>query len=120
LDLYGNDRESFGSIYEMVLIVGGLGNIIGANPAFDIYELALVFEKSLDIKSFIFARFVGLAFPSTWGGRKTAGNLIQSPVDILEHVKREQNWSDNSGIALIKTSGDGSFDDSSLAEVKAL
>lgn len=120
LDLYGNDRESFDSIYEMVLIVGSSAIVVGANPTFDIYELALVFEKSLDIKSFIFARFVGLAFPSTWGGRKTAGNLIQSPVDILEHVKREQNWSDNNGIALIKTSGDGSFDDSSLAEVKAL
>jgi hypothetical protein len=61
----------------------------------------------------------GRLFGVTDGTRYASTDLIDNPVMLLEYVKRNQNWS--SGSALIRTgSADGSFDDSSLDELKAL
>jgi hypothetical protein len=59
--------------------------------------------------------------------RKQPGDMITTPVEILEHAKRLQNWSESSATetlfgtaysaaALIKTTGTGSFDDASLGD----
>jgi hypothetical protein len=70
----------------------------------------------------------GRIFNDTWDSRKTSANLMQSPIDIYEHVSRLQNWSDNgesipalgwgkaySTAAQIQTGAtDGSFDDTRL------
>lgn len=124
-EITGINKGNIGLVYEFVLslyrkMAFDYRYIIHGFHILRIYEIALCLKKAVSIESQIFTRWSGRKFSDTWGGRKIAANLIQSPVDILEHVKREQNWSDNSGTALIKTSGDGSFDDSSLAEVKAL
>jgi hypothetical protein len=68
---------------------------------------------------------------SAWAvTRKNSGALIESPLDVMEHALRLGNWSElgitkdwgheYSPGALIKTSGDGSFDDATLADPKAV
>lgn len=61
----------------------------------------------------------GRLFGETISGRYDATDLIDNPVMVLEYIKRQQNWNAE-GSALIKTSGVGAFDDSSLDEIKAL
>jgi hypothetical protein len=94
---------------------------------FGLYECALILKKSVSIKDRIYTGIRGRTYNDTWGSRKTAANLIETPVDIIEHCARLQNWSeisDNkkygkeySPNALIKTSGAGSYDDSTLDAV---
>lgn len=60
----------------------------------------------------------GRVFTETWGTRKTVGELIENPIDQIEYILRQQNWSENSGTPLIKTSGDGSFDSTNLDDIK--
>jgi hypothetical protein len=84
-----------------------------------------MFKKTQELKAEVFSPVSGRIFDSTWGGRKTASALINSPIDALEHVCRLQNWSATSvtptlgwgrayaDAPLIKTgAGEGSFDDS--------
>jgi hypothetical protein len=84
------------------------------------YELALMFTGTDDIRKQLYTPLFGRIFNDTWGGRVTAADHIENPVDALEHIKRLERYGDNeagkeySPSALIKTSGDGSFDDSSL------
>lgn len=96
-----------------------------------IYELCFIFKKSgQDISKEILTPFAGRVFNDTWSSRKTSSNLIQNPVDILEHVCRLQNWSDRcstpvsgwglqyASSPLIATTGIGSFDDPDLISVR--
>ncbi len=63
----------------------------------------------------------GRLFGVTIADRYAATDLIDNPVMALEYIKRNQNWQDNGGTALIRTgAADGSFDDSGLDEIKAL
>lgn len=52
--------------------------------------------------------------------RYSVSGIVDEPIELLEYVKRRQNWDDNDGTPLIKLSGDGSFDDSALAELRVL
>jgi hypothetical protein len=93
-----------------------------------IYELALIIKLSdQNIKSSIFSPLSGRIFNDTWGTRKTAANLIQKPIDILEHACRLQDWSETgetgtewgkeyATTAKIKTGAglEGSFDHANL------
>jgi hypothetical protein len=96
-----------------------------------IFELCLIFKKEgQDISKEILTPFAGRVFNDTWNGRKTSTNLIQHPVDILEHACRLQNWSDYGAMpvsgwglqysddALIATTQYGSFDDPDLIAAK--
>jgi hypothetical protein len=84
------------------------------------YELALILTNSNTIRKQLYTPFYGRIFNDTWGGRVTAADHIENPVDTLEHIKRLERYGDNeagkeySSSALIKTSGDGSFDDTGL------
>jgi len=101
---------------------------IAAGPAAEIDEdvninaMAVLFQKNLDIKDAIFSGVSGRIFNDTWGSRKTAADLMESPIDFLEHICRLQNWTETSFMPtdgwgknypakpFIKTAGDGSFD----------
>jgi hypothetical protein len=69
-------------------------------------KLALVLKKSVSIEKKIFTPFAGRIFNDTWttfSDRKTATDLIESPIDILEHTCRLQNFSEiNENISLGK------------------
>lgn len=57
-----------------------------------------------------------------WNGgnvRYFSTDMIDNPIMLLEYVKRNQNWKDNNDEALIKVTGEGSFDDTALDELKA-
>lgn len=96
------------------------------------YEAVLAFRKKVSIKKELYSPFRGRIYNDTWGSRKTAANLIDNPVDVLEHVLRCQNWSEvgdsepaggwGKGYcanAMIDTSTDlGGFDHTSLAGLK--
>lgn len=104
---------------------------VWSNDYIQVYEAGVIFKKNVSIKKSIFTGIQGRTFNDTWGSRKTAANMIQNPIDTLEHVCRLQNWSENSVVAgdgfgreygdnaLICTSGDGSFDDASLDSIKS-
>lgn len=89
-------------------------------------EIAVIFKlSSSSIKKEIYVPLSGRIFNSTWGSRKTAANLIESPVDVIEHFKRLQNWSELGGTydwgkeydpsAQIEIgAGEGSFDSANL------
>jgi hypothetical protein len=63
----------------------------------------------------------GRLFGITDGARYNATDAIDNPIMMLEYIKRNQNWDDNGGTTLIRTGvANGSFDDASLDEVKAL
>jgi hypothetical protein len=97
-----------------------------------LYEVAFMFRKSVSIKEAIYTPFKGRIYNSTWGARKTAANLIENPIDVLEHVLRCQNWSETGdsepaagwgkgycASALIDTSTNlGGFDHPRLAALK--
>jgi hypothetical protein len=95
-----------------------------------LYKLCLICQLDSDISKELFAIFSGRTFSDTWGSRKTATALMTNPIDIFEHVCRSQNWAEVGDLvvygkrycpnAKIKTSGAGSFDDSSLSTIKAL
>jgi hypothetical protein len=91
-------------------------------PFLKIYEMAIAFRKSVSIKDAVYSPFSGRIFNNTWSSRRTSANLMESPLDILEYACRLQNSYENCAMptagwgkgyasgALIKTSGDGSFD----------
>jgi hypothetical protein len=103
---------------------------------FKIYDIAIILElNDSTIEQKIFSPMTGRIYDDTWETRKTSGNLISNPIDIIEHCKRLQNWSENTSTVFqwgkeyaitggteyhdkIKISGSGSFDDSSLDMIK--
>lgn len=62
----------------------------------------------------------GRIWASYGTGRYSADAVVDEPIELIEYVKRRGNWADNEGTPLIKTSGNGSFDDSSLVELRLL
>lgn len=64
----------------------------------------------------------GLVFETTWGTRKTEGDLIGNPIDQLEWVIRQQNYDKDFHdiTSAIKTSGVGSFDSIDLDELRTI
>jgi hypothetical protein len=107
--------------------MGGSLLLTKVQYTFDFQEVTISLVKSVSIRDQIFTGVRGRIFNDTWGSRKTSANMISTPIDMIEHVARLQNWSDvgsnvkfgkqYSSAALIKTSGAGSFDDSSLSAV---
>lgn len=95
------------------------------NYSTKIYELCIIFENDNDIKNALYTPFYGRIYNDTWSGRVTASYLISDPIAALEHCKRLENYGDNeagkeySSSALIKTTGEGSYLDSSLNFVRA-
>jgi hypothetical protein len=56
-----------------------------------LYDLALRLDLTININDFVpFISCKGREYLDTWGSRKTAGNLIENPVDVLEGVLRDE------------------------------
>ena len=126
----GYQQVSLGTSVEDYKKISTIGFFVRPNKYYahapstiTIRQIAVAFKKSSSVKDAVYSNFSGRVFNSTWGGRKTATDLIESPVDIIEHVCRLQNGNENDiaptigwgksywDNALIKISGDGSFDD---------
>lgn len=126
-------REEY-EAFECMAIINGITILHTddtVNHAFKIYDLAMVFElEDKAISKEVYSPMSGRIFNSTWGTRKTSAELINNPVDIIEHLCRLQNWSETgetgvvwgnayAALPLIRTNTDpGSFDNTSLADVK--
>lgn len=106
---------------------------LNQNPEISVIltELAIIIKKSdMSVDKQIYTPFQGRKFNNTFDGRKTATALIENPIDIIEHCKRLQNWSEISGHtpiawgktysadARIKLTGEGSFDSTTLDYLK--
>lgn len=90
----------------------------------NVYQVTMIFRKSISIKDALYSPFRGRIFNDTWESRKTASAMIDNPLNALEHFDRLQDYSDSSPIptngwgkgyalgAKIKTgiTVDGSFD----------
>lgn len=129
------DYKNYDAVKEMLFAMG-LTITTGASGATyeidgKIYELALLFYYDASIKSEIYSPFKGRIYDDTWGARKTAADIIRSPIDILEHIARLQNWNDrDSGVdfgneyspnALINTaSTEGGFDYAELDDIRTV
>jgi hypothetical protein len=111
------------------------GSPIDISVVVKFYELAWILEKSVTIKEAVYSPLSGRTFKGPgdsgygtdeglmyWNARRLDG-MIADPADMLEHLKRLQNWSEcavepvTAGkvydpAALIKTGSgaDGSFD----------
>lgn len=129
-------EDLYNSIYKMHLYMRNTA-ILGSTEAtyrFTIYELALIFKKSISIKEAIYSPVKGRKFNNTWEGRKSVDALIKRPISTLEHFNRLQCWSESSPIpsagwglgystgAKIKTgtTASGSFDNTTDANFTVL
>ena len=73
----------------------GTSNIVFVTKAyidFSLYELCLIFHKTQSVSDAVYSPMRGRIFNATWGGRRTATDLITRPADLLEHFCRLQNW----------------------------
>jgi hypothetical protein len=128
-------RDEYESYLQGALILGRILSILNPDTWDDdltLYEICFIFKKSSDIKTNLYTPLHGRIFNDTFGSRKTSASLITSPVDIFEHVCRLQNLNDFQitqpslgwgkslppGTLPIKISGDGSFDDSELGDLR--
>jgi hypothetical protein len=121
-----NKYDAINGVY--VCLRSNTYNVTGVQDM-NVYEAAMIFRKRMSVDK-IYTPFSGRVFHDTWGSRKTSTDLIENPIDVLEHFCRLQNGSefgDTNAIGTaysasmkIKTSGDGSFDDATLATVKNL
>jgi hypothetical protein len=60
----------------------------------NLYDIALCLKKSVSIKDKIYTGTRGRVFNDTWDSRRTATAMIETPIDIIEHCARLQNWSE--------------------------
>jgi hypothetical protein len=122
------DSQTFKNVDSMLFyIYGNWDSVVGSPSWINIYKLVFMFEKIISIENNVYTPFIGRIFDGTWGERKTAENVMESPVDILEHVCRLQNWTETDDVdtvcgkayspdALIKTGTDiGGFDSPRLS-----
>lgn len=120
-----DSRDAYDSFGECMLMIETQLNSGDETIDLEIQKLAIIFEKTASLKDKVYSYFSGRTFNNTWDSRKTAANLMTSPVDYYEHACRLQRYvSDADSVnktygtayanaPLIKTSGSGSFDDTS-------
>jgi len=90
----GIDNEKlYNSIQELLVSFRPGGN--NETHIYNIYELAVIFRKSISIKKALYSPFLGRIFNDTWETRKTSTDLIESPKDLLEHLDRLQYYDDS-------------------------
>lgn len=103
LEIAGVDtEEKYNSIFELGLFMeydhttGGPGVVIFLSET-SFYELAVAFKKEISIKQELYSPIRGRIFDDTFGGRKTAANMMENPIDVIEHILRLQDWSEMGG-----------------------
>jgi hypothetical protein len=88
-----SDIEKAKSI-EKFLFVVTQGNSSAVSLTYSLSNLAFIFRKRTPISKKVFTPFKGRIYNDTWDTRKTSTNMIDNPIDILEHACRLQNWSE--------------------------
>jgi hypothetical protein len=129
------DVDSYKSISEVGIFFGRV--VVPVSPAaydeIKLYEVAIIAKvDGIDVSKEIYSPLAGRIFNDTWGGRMTQTAQMNDPVDIIEHCKRLQNWSDRGGTAVTwglqyctdsqiatLTSQPGYFDDPDLDVIRA-
>jgi len=115
------DKDKYNAIDKCLLFVNLGFLVLNKTYTVTIKKLAVMFKKSVNISDEIYTPKQGRLFNDTFGSRKTAANLIESPVDVLEHVCRLQNWSEvgsavdfghaySSGVLINTDTTEGGFD----------
>lgn len=105
--------------------------IFSVLTAYHFYKMVVGFKKKVSIKDAVYLPYHGRIYGDTWGARKTAANMINNPIDILEHTLRLQNWSEQgetknwgkeyADVPLIDVStSEGGFDYEDLNTMKAI
>lgn len=65
--------------------------LINADEENEVYDLALRLDLTIPMQDFIpFIACKGREYLDTWGARKTSGNLIENPADIVEGFFRDE------------------------------
>lgn len=118
-----NTKDLYDIITDIYFIV--ITNHLNATPtditqAFN--QFAVLFLKELTIKEELYTPFQGRIYNDTWNARVTAADMMETPRKLFEAICRWQRYDGISQMptagwglgyannALIKTSGDGSFD----------
>jgi len=87
------EKNKYQSIHRIGVFVYGQLTYLAFNTAtVDFYKAGMIFKKSVSIKEAIYSPMRGRIYNSTWATRKTAADLMTSPIDIYEHVARLQDW----------------------------
>lgn len=123
---YADSGSSF-DLYEIDSGDGKLGSSLGTwsypiGTTDDSFEVELTLSQGSSTGVAFFSNTAD-DYELQWNGgnvRYFSTDIIDDPVMLLEYIKRNQNWLDNEDTALIKITGNGSFDDSELDELKAL
>lgn len=117
-------KNEYNAIKEIAIFAYSYSDVItgSIDHTLDVREVCMFFIKKSNVKGKLYSPMKGRIFDDTFGGRKTASDLIEKPLDVYEHVCRLQNWSNVNQMPsagwgkgypkkpLIKTTGDGSFD----------
>lgn len=97
-DLSVKNHDQYHTYIDGCLVSYHLYDIVAGTQTIDfkIFQLMIILHKKISIKNEVYTAAQGRIFNDSWNGRKTAADLMQSPIDIVEHVERLSNWSDRS------------------------
>ena len=97
-DLRVSSADDYYNIYKLAILlyhkVSLNSPLYSFYDALRVYELAIILEKSCSYGDTIFTPALGRIFNDTFGSRKTASDVMVSPVDIYESICRSQNLSE--------------------------
>lgn len=65
-----------------------------ASVTVNIHNLAFAYKKSTNLKKELFTYVKGRKFADDWNGRKIDNDQIETPTDMIEHLKRLGNWTE--------------------------
>ncbi len=126
-------KVNYSSYVEGMLVFGRHTQYAGMTDSLKLYELCLMFKKSSQsLDADVYSPLAGRIYNDTWDSRKTQTDQMLDPVDIVEHCKRLQNWSDRGGTPVTwglqyctdsqiatQTDQPGYFDDPDLTSARA-
>ena len=89
-----NTEDLYNSVKELAFVFESVEGL-SRDEVYTVYELVVLFRKSISIKKAIYSPFQGRIFNDTWESRKTATDLIETPLEALEHFNRLQYYDDS-------------------------
>lgn len=103
LELPGfEEKNNYNSIQFLAYFFDLLyGAYINEHFYIDIYQLVLIFKKSVSIGTTLYSPYKGRIFNDTWDSRKGSQIMISTLIDYIEMSLRLQNWSELSAQPVI-------------------
>jgi hypothetical protein len=104
----------------------------GLNAYVDFYQLGVMFERAISIKTEIYSPVIGRIYNDTWDGRKDRTAAISGIIGIYEMLCRLQSWADYGDTSTVagteysplarinKNHGPGGFDNPSLSNISSI